>query len=183
MSAKKRDRRQKRSRKKRRSSDQRSAKSIVLDRIKKSGQVELVERSDVEKMSEVILQFAEPLTEAIPDEDDNAFKNAISFAIISWNASLLPAEEREAFIEQMADELAGVDAQDYATLLQIVDMLLERKQKLFYENYRFIIDCQVKITSKTRQLYVVSTLDQKEFNGKLAPRKAKKPWWKRIFPW
>ena len=183
MSAKRRDKHQKRAKKKRNTA-RKSAKSIVLNRVKKSKHLSNFELIDnppgTEKMSQVILNFAEPMTDGLSDEDDDAFRNIIGLAISVWNASLLPDKEQEKTLEQIVEVVVDSDAVDLTMLHYFIDALMKRKKKYFFKNKRFIIDYQIITSKRGRHLYVVSTTDLMQFKKKLVPRKAKKPWWKRM---
>lgn len=186
MSAKRRDKQQKRTKKKKRNTARKSAKSIVLDRVKKSKHLSNFELMDdppgTEKMSHVILNFAKPITDGLSDddEDDVAFRNIIGLAIFVWNTSLLPDKEQEKALEQAVEVVADSDAKDFAMLHHSIDALMKRKKKYFSEKKRFIVDYQITTSKRSRHLYVVSTADPTQFKEKLVPRKTKKPWWKRM---
>ena len=186
MSAKRRDKQQKRTKKKKRNTPRKSAKSIVLNRVNKFkylSNFELINNPPgTEKMSQVVLNFAEPIMNGLSDddEDDVAFRNIIGLAIFVWNASLLPGKEREKALEQAFEFVAGSDAKDFAMLHHSIDALMKRKKKYFSKNKRFIVDYQITTSKRQRHLYVVSTTDPTQFKEKLAPRKVKKPWWKRM---
>ncbi len=77
------------------------------------------------KMSEVILDFAEPLLNTI-DDDDELFEDAISFAVICWNASFLPEKERKKIVCSMVDEMAKSDVLLRLGVQGDIRMLLEQ---------------------------------------------------------
>jgi len=58
---------------------------------------------DLEKMSDVIHRFAEPLQ----DENGDVPANMLRFAILVWNASLLPKEEQEEAFRDIIKALPG----------------------------------------------------------------------------
>lgn len=186
MSEKRRKKLQNRAQKKKRNAMRKKAESIVLERLKKSehlSNVEVVNNPPgAEKMSQVILDFAEPLTDELSDDDDVAFKNIIGLAISVWNISLLPDMEKEKALEQLSGFVPAYDDKDAVMLQHSIDFLMKRKKKFFSKNKRFIIDYQVTTSKHDRDFYVVSTPDRKQFKEKLTLRKAKKPWWQRILP-
>jgi hypothetical protein len=139
---------------------QRSPKTTVMERVKKSGDYELLsEHPDVEKMSQVILNFARPLTDVVTNSDDRGFKTAITTAILIWNVSILPDEEREGFLEEVLDEIKNAYPESRKDFLEIYDALIQRKKKYFQYNKRFIVDFKIGTSKKSRELSVVSTLD------------------------
>ena len=89
----KKERKQQRRAKKRKAQrvSQPSGQHILLRRAQPSDVLKnvqiVVNPGDTEKMSDVILRFAEPLLQGA---DSSVEKNVIRFAIGVWNASLLP---------------------------------------------------------------------------------------------
>jgi hypothetical protein len=155
--------RQKRRKKSPGKSGQKTAKAILYDRSSKAaksvGAEFLTERPGVQKMSQVILDFAKPLTDLVAEDDDEAFKKVIITAIIVWNASMVSEAERKSIIQKVADEIGKADPRAKADFLEIVKDLLQRKWRYFRSNKRFIVDFEVGTTRNSRELSVVSTLD------------------------
>jgi len=88
------------------------------------------------KLSEVLLEFAQPLTATARTEED--FKTAVEVAILAWNLSFLPADERSAFLKKSIPSLSsGKDAPLFETE-RCIQMLLARKQTLFPDDRRFV---------------------------------------------
>jgi hypothetical protein len=111
---------------------------------------------ELEKMSDVIHRFAEPLQ----DENGDVSSNMIRFAILVWNASLLPKDkQKEAFrdiIKALPENERGVRE----GALLAIGMLLERKEKYFSHNKRLIIDYDITETEDNLNLNVVSTVPE-----------------------
>ena len=104
----------------------------------------------VEKMSEVLLQFAEPILErSAPLEEIRA---TLFFAMTIWNYALLPAEARSEpkglLREVMSDPWSRSVAQ----------RLLERKAQLFSDNQRMFYDLEVSQRGDELRVNVVSAL-------------------------
>jgi len=110
----------------------------------------------VRKMSEVILDFAEPLLDAI--DDDELFENAINCAVTCWNLSFLPEKRQQKLMRAMFNKLdkSGLltrfEAEDY------VRMLLERKRILFADEKRIVVNYKIVEEEDHHHLYVMSTL-------------------------
>ncbi|MBW0000363.1 MAG: hypothetical protein JO015_14785 [Verrucomicrobia bacterium] len=88
---------------------------------------------EFEKMSGVLLKFAEPLLDRSAPIDE--LRGALHFAMLIWNYSLLPAEARErglpkGFTKDLWQET-------------VAQQLLERKAQLFPNNRRMLCDLQV----------------------------------------
>jgi hypothetical protein len=78
------------------------------------------------KMSEVILNFAEPLLNTI-DDDDELFEDVISFAVICWNISFLPEKEQKKMICSLIDEMAKSNVLLRLSVQNDIQMLLDRR--------------------------------------------------------
>ena len=117
----------------------------------------IVEPRGHEKMSEVILDFAEPLLDEC--ENEETAKVAVAMAILVWNASLLPEEDQNREILKMCSDIAGSDdAKQIAQLMDYANYLLERKNRNYAENRRYIVKYEISGSGKNRRLDVASTL-------------------------
>lgn len=109
-----------------------------------------------EKMSDIILEFAEPLLKEAGD-DLKAMDSAISFAVTVWNMSLLPKDmETKAF-----QDILGIigDCRDMRNEGEnIVKILLDRKAKLYPGNKRYIINYEFGMRNGKPWLNVASTM-------------------------
>jgi hypothetical protein len=108
----------------------------------------------LEKMSDVIHRFAEPLK----DENGDVPANMLHFAILVWNASLLPKDEREEAFREIIKALPGKERGVREGALLAIGMLLERKEKYFSDNKRIIIDYDITETKDMLNLNIVSTV-------------------------
>jgi hypothetical protein len=86
-----------------------------------------------EKMSEVLLQFAEPVLDTAATLDE--VHAALEFAMTIWNYSLLPAQARSKGLPEviMSDPW----------LKSAAEVLLERKAQLFADNRRVLYGLEV----------------------------------------
>jgi hypothetical protein len=104
----------------------------------------------VEKMSEVLLHFAEPILDrAAPLEE---IRSTLFFAMTLWNYSLLPAEERS----ESKGLLREVMSDPWAR--SVAQRLLERKAQLFSDNERFFYDLEVSERGDELRVNVASLL-------------------------
>ena len=108
------------------------------------------------KMSEVILDFAEPLLKNFDDDED--FESVIAFATICWNLSFLPEQQRQAQLNAMVDKLSKSDALLRIEMEDCAKMLLERKRAFFANNRRMVVDYEVVEEKDEHRLLVMSTL-------------------------
>lgn len=103
------------------------------------------------KMSEVLIEFAQPLLKVARTPEQ--FRTAIGIAGIAWNSALLPDQE----IEKQLVSLLPESKPEYDDILPIMEMLKERKQRDFAEYNLIIVDYQISGKAPNYQLSVVSS--------------------------
>ncbi|MGM0365021.1 MAG: SEC-C metal-binding domain-containing protein [Actinomycetota bacterium] len=106
-----------------------------------------------EKMSEILLEFAEPLTDEC--ESDRAFFNAIQLSALAWNSSSFPPKERKKLIDGDIEKYIK-DNLDKKTVKAILSMMLERKKKSFSHIKMMIVDLEISRKDGQHQLNVMS---------------------------
>ncbi len=109
----------------------------------------------MEKMSEVLERFLEPYLDLATSED--AYRKLVTLAALAWNAALMPAEKRDAMIDEVL--AAGVPPDIRAQGREIVKLMMERKQAHFAQNRRFIISFEAEDVGTGYHLSVLSTLE------------------------
>ena len=109
------------------------------------------------KMSEVILDFAEPLLNAI-DYNDELFEEVIRFAVICWNASFLPEKEQKQIFCSMVDGMAKSDVLLRLSVRDDIRMLLERKKAFFADDKRMLLEYKVVEEKGSKRLLAMSVL-------------------------
>jgi len=110
-----------------------------------------------EKMSEVLLEFAKPLTDEC--ENDKAFYNALQICIIAWNSSFLSPEERTKLIDESFNKYIN-DNDEREIAKEILSKMLERKQKKFPNIKRMILDFQISYKDGQQHLNVISSTNE-----------------------
>jgi hypothetical protein len=121
----------------------------VLRRLKKDSlgrrrisRVERVPFGYARKMSDVLVDFAQPLLDTARSEDD--FRLAIMIAAACWNLSLLPESERSAPLQQLtSSEMFKPGLEASQELERHMRALVARKEALFPDDKRVILDYQV----------------------------------------
>ncbi len=106
------------------------------------------------KMSEVLLEFAEPL---LKNSSDDEFDIIIGFASLCWNSSFLPKEKQSLTFEKYLIEVPNLDPSICCELNKKFQMLLERKQKFFINDNRIITNFTITCEGKNRRLMVLSS--------------------------
>lgn len=107
-----------------------------------------------EKMSEVLLEFAEPLTDEC--EDDKAFYNVLQISAIAWNSSFFSPKERNKLIDESINKHIN-DNSGREIAKEILSKMLERKEKNFPNIKRIIIDLQISYRDGQQHLDVISS--------------------------
>ena len=113
------------------------------------------ETCDGVKMSEVLKAFAAPYREFADTEE--ALQRLLATAVVAWNTTLFPVQERKTHIEEVLEALPKEVRADGRA---IINEMMERKEKYFSEYKRMIIDYEVTDTGKDYQLTVISTADE-----------------------
>jgi len=114
-----------------------------------------IEPRDELKMSEVLEGFVEPYRGLA--NTDNGQRVLLHIASLAWNAAILPENERQAVLDQVAaNGLPGFQGQAQEELQDLLTNMIARKRALFDDNKRFILS--VELTSaEGGYLSVIST--------------------------
>jgi len=107
------------------------------------------------KMSEALLDFAEPLLDTF--DNDECFEGIISIAAMCWNTSFLPEKEQHKMFRSIVDELGKSDLLTRHEIEDCTRMLLERKKALFADDRRMIVNYKVVDEKDGQRLFVMST--------------------------
>jgi len=93
------------------------------------------------KMSDVLVDFAEPLLQNL--DDDRLFDEAIAFAALCWNLALIPSQEQRAHVNEAVNAMARSGLFERYGIEQSIQMLLNRKRTLFADCSRLIVDYDI----------------------------------------
>ena len=113
------------------------------------------------KMSEILLEFAEPLTDAC--ENNKSFINAINLSMIAWNISFFPKKERKELMDESIEKFTG-DRHDKRTIKNILSMMQERKEKEFSHIKMMMVDLEITFKDGNHQLNVLSAPINEEWD-------------------
>jgi hypothetical protein len=117
----------------------------------------LIREDSGEKMSEVLFKFIEPYMEFASSR--NNLEKLLIVAVIAWNASLIPKEEREAILdEEINSTLSFMDEDLVKDFKAILYELIQRKEILFSENRSFIFDYELTGSKGKYYLSVASMI-------------------------
>ncbi len=105
----------------------------------------------VEKMSEILSEFARPLLDMCKAKEDHA--KILRLAAIAWNTALLPEEERAAsLLDTKFTDLLGSEG------MRLMQYLIQRKLDLFAGKTRPVHDIEVVDLGDRFSFRVVSGL-------------------------
>jgi len=107
------------------------------------------------KLSAVILEYAEPLIDVA--DGSEVEERAIRISITLWNASLLPKQKALEAIEPTLDNMAKGDQLLKSESYMMFEMMYKRKQSLFSNDKRFIVDYSLEENDEGFYLQVAST--------------------------
>ena len=109
-------------------------------------------------MSEIILDLADPLI----DGDVSNAKEVdliVQLTIAAWNKAMLSADKQDASEKQIIDILVprDGDAELVGTVIQALDIVEERRKKLFPNLRRFIVDYDLQVSDGRVALNIISS--------------------------
>jgi hypothetical protein len=105
----------------------------------------------IRKMSEMLLKVAEPLLEG--SDDDAQYRGAIDAAVIGWNLAVAPQEFKPRLLEELN---ARFGEQTRQKARECLEMLAERKRRLFPKEERLIMDYRLTGRGEKMNLLVLS---------------------------
>ena len=105
------------------------------------------------KLSEAVLEYAEPLTNAAGENEEKAIRLSVTF----WNASLLPKQKALEIIEPSLADMANGDQLLKTEFYTTFEMMYNRKQSLFSNDRRFIVNYSLEANEDGFYLQVAST--------------------------
>lgn len=103
------------------------------------------------KMSDVLLEFAEPYIESYENEDH--LNKVLAMTMVAWGIANLPIEGRQDAIEKTMQNLPEEVRADGRAVLET---MILRKEKYFADNQRTILNYSVTMTPKGPHVDVFS---------------------------
>jgi hypothetical protein len=137
-----------------------SGQQVLLNRVRASQHLPntqvIINPVGTEKMSEVILQFAEPFK----DNDGLVPRAMLEIAIIMWNTSFMPMDMQRKAVEDIVNVFPRDNSEARREMLLTAHMLLERKKQHFSDNKRMIMDYHITESAHSIHLDVMSTMPE-----------------------
>ena len=106
-------------------------------------------------ISDAISKIIEPYRKAATDYD--SFYKLVMLACVAWNACILPAQERDSMLQDMLATLP-LDSRTRTDFMGTINLLMERKKRLFPHVSRMVIKFKVTDRGKDFHIAVASTL-------------------------
>jgi hypothetical protein len=109
------------------------------------------------KMSEVIVQLAEPLIKR-HGKTAQRIETIIMLTIAAWNKAMLPQVKQPNIEKELVDALVSRDAnaETVAVVLEIFDLVEERRRKLFPDLRKIVVDYEMNFRRGHVDLNVTS---------------------------
>ena len=109
------------------------------------------------RMSAVILQLAEPMLKQHGKTPQRA-EAIIMLTIAAWNKSMFPPDKQPLIEKDLINSFVPKDgnAEDVGVALEIMDTMVERREKLFPELHKIIVDYKCTISGGRLTLEVSS---------------------------
>jgi hypothetical protein len=109
-------------------------------------------------MSQVILEFARPLLDSV--DSDVETRNALAFAVLAWNASLLPQDRRSELIQEVQQRYSAFarSGGGVVAIQEVFSDLIRRREQAYPDVRRLILDYHIRQSNGRRSLDVVSTM-------------------------
>ena len=110
-----------------------------------------------DRMSAVILQLAEPLMKQ-HGKTAQRTESIIMLTIAGWNKSMFPPDKQPLIEKDLIDAFVPKDgsAEAVGVAMEVMDMMAERRQKLFPDLRKIIVDYEVEISGDRLNLNVTS---------------------------
>ena len=118
-----------------------ASRAEFLEKVKRypiaQGKEILVNPTDRDKMSQVLLDFVDPLLENVGSEIP--VKKILGVGIMAWNLSLFPDGERRKLLVQVVKELSP-ETEDVKAMHETMTWLIDRKKQYFDRHKRHILE-------------------------------------------
>jgi hypothetical protein len=108
------------------------------------------------KMSDAITELLKPYSDL--GDDLSSHTNLVALACVAWNIANMPEKERFREIQHALNQLPDTDSELRMDMTGFMAELIERKELLFPDNQRYIVDFKVTEAKKDYHIAIASTL-------------------------
>ena len=115
----------------------------------------VIRDSSLEKMSDILLEYAEPFMENIDIDNKEEYNKAIMMSIMLWNCAIMQESQADMkSIEKILKPLMqGAEAKS------VMNYMMERKRQMYPENKRLIVSYDLaELGEGSYHLSVASTI-------------------------
>ena len=114
----------------------------------------LIRDSSLEKMSEILLEYAKPLVDVVETDNIEYYEKAIKISIMLWNCTILQetTKSRKEIMKMLKPVMPDAESKS------IVNYMLERKRQMYPDNKRVIMSYELSETAEGFHLSVASTV-------------------------
>jgi hypothetical protein len=111
--------------------------------------------TDGPKLSAVLLELIKPYTKDARTRE--AYERLVAIAVISWNAALQEGEARRNYVQTFVNTIIDMAGEEWRKDTEsTIKMLMQRKERHFAADMRFIVDYRLTETSEEYHLTVAS---------------------------
>lgn len=104
----------------------------------------LIWKDDGDKLSEAIVELAQPLLEKCSNFEEQ--KKLLSFSILVWNMCNVPEKEADKFRKDLYEKICKGDKQAIRDMDEIMGYLIARKNRFYKNDKRFIVSYNITKT-------------------------------------
>jgi hypothetical protein len=134
-----------------------AARQVLMERIRRSLPEErcrIVKRRTGRKVSEILLEFAEPWLDEVANDDHR--RKVVGMAVVAWNmARSADSERRKEKNSEMAEKLGEAG-------MTILNDMITRKLALYPDEERIILDFEITTDGEKMRVEVVASLSPEE---------------------
>ena len=112
------------------------------------------------KMSDAVTDLIRPYRDWATDL--NSFRNLIMLACIAWNAANMPAMERPKALLEAVNRSPETAFEEMGELMNFLMELVRRKELLYPDNTRMVINFKVSETKDDFHVAIASTVEKLE---------------------
>jgi len=112
---------------------------------------------DEAKKSAVILELADPLLDE-DSTDAEHVESIVLLTILTWNKAMFSADSQDGIEKEILDALVPPDgdAELLAEIIQAMDLIEERRKRLFPDLYRIVYNYDLQVSEGKIALNVAS---------------------------
>jgi hypothetical protein len=123
------------------------------------------------KLSELVFNVAKPLLESATNDED--YRKSILIAVLCWNLALTPEDKRSAVVQDLLAK-AVKPGESAADVERMIADIVARKEALYPDDKRFIIDHTFARKGKDTTFFVKYVVDQPSPTGASDPQRDNK---------